>query len=117
MKNFVFITTYFLFVHFSFVSREQNVKPDKVEVIFSSKLDFKKLAVLKDSLAKNYRIDVQYTLLLFDKENKLKSISFTVNCNDGYVGAANASNLMKPKSFGFIRNYSKNSVPFITGFF
>ena len=55
----------------------------------------------------------------FDENNKLTSIDFEVNCNDGFKGHLSIDNLNstnKNKRLGFYRDYSKNTkYPFGTG--
>jgi len=105
-------------VYCSFVNSEALHKSvrKKVEVTFNSQFNFNKLVLLKDSLQKNYKITIDYRSLQFNKEGGLTKIYFTVNCNDGYSGEAKADNLNRSDRFGFIRDYSNDAEPFVTGF-
>lgn len=87
---------------------------DRVEVIFNRKMSFDELVGIRGDLKKK-GIDLDFKELIFDKYQKLKTISFHVNCNDGFSGGAGTVTL-GVKDFGFFRDYDKKvKVPFAVG--
>jgi uncharacterized protein YxeA len=89
----------------------------KVEVIFNHQLDFNDIVKIKLDLSQK-GIVINYKMLAFDENGKLKSINFFVDCNDGFSGSASESSLTNKSRIGFYRDYSKDaSSPFGTGRF
>jgi len=53
---------------------------------------------------------------MINENDLLKSITFYVDCHDGFKGGAESSRLANNAKFGFYRDYLKKSVsPFGTG--
>ena len=87
----------------------------KIEVVFNRHLDFNDVVKIKLDLSQK-GIVINYKLLAFDENGKLKSIDFYVDCKDGFSGGASKSNLSNQSRFGFYRDYSKDAnSPFGTG--
>jgi len=86
-----------------------------IKIIFSNKMTFDELAKIKKDLHQKH-IDLTYKMMAFDENNHLSKIDFEVNCNDGFKGGAAADHLKNNSTFGFYRDYSRNSKsPFGTG--
>jgi len=93
----------------------QTANETKVEASFNNSMDFETLVDIKNKMA-DLGITLDYLELEFKENGKLKSISFNVDCNDGFAGSASASFNRKDYDIGFFRDYSKNAkVPFRTG--
>jgi len=92
-----------------------NIKVDLVEVSFNSSLDFPALVDIKNQLS-TLGISLDYNNLEFQENGKLKSISFSVDCHDGFKGSASATFTTQEKTIGFYRDYNENAkIPFGTG--
>ena len=103
----------------SFKTNIRNNQPSgdkaKVEVVFNRQLDFNDIVKIKLDLSQK-GIIINYKMVAFDENGKLKSINFFVDCNDGFSGSASEDNLTNQSKIGFYRDYSKNiSSPFGTG--
>jgi hypothetical protein len=89
---------------------------EKIEVIFTNKLNFDDLVKIKEEL-KLDKITLIYKRLEFDEENHLKGISFSVDCNDGFKGNGGYEELTNENNIGFCRDYSgKVEMPFLIGY-
>src|SRR5687768_4220565 len=89
--------------------------PGKVEVVFNRQLNFNDLVKIKMEIA-DKGILLDYKRMEFDNNGKLKSISFKVDCKDGFSGSASSEELSNDSRFGFYRDYSKDAAsPFGTG--
>jgi len=87
---------------------------NKIEISFTSKLNFNDIVKIKLDLSEK-GIILNYKKLNFDDYGKLEYISFFVDCKDGFSGAA-SSDLNNQSRFGFFRDYSENAIsPFGTG--
>lgn len=64
-------------------SKELTKDDTKIEILFTRKLDFNDIVKIKLDLSQK-GIVLNYKALGFDKEGKLKSISFFVDCKDGF---------------------------------
>ncbi|MDB5116459.1 MAG: hypothetical protein JWQ79_1951 [Mucilaginibacter sp.] len=88
---------------------------DNIRVIFTNKMTLDDLVKIKRDLHKTH-IDISYKNIAFDEKDLLKSISFSVDCHDGFKGSAESNRLGNNARFGFYRDYSKKSLsPFGTG--
>ena len=108
--------TLLLFLSIS-VSAQQGVMIEKefIEVSFNSTMDKEDLDSISNKLL-NRGITLNYKESTFDKNGKLSSISFKVDCNDGFSGSASLNFLTGKSRFGFRRDYSeKVKIPFQTG--
>lgn len=107
----------FIFVSESKAQSYSGAK-DRIEVVFTNKLTFDSLVVIKNDL-KARGIIINYTNLEFDNRNQLLSIYCEVDCKDGFKGSFGANLLNsknKNKRFGFYRDFSKKAnSPFGTG--
>ena len=98
---------------------EKNQKPlgnnkSRIEVFFNSGTGFTELVMIKAHL-ETKGIFIDYKKIEYNKEGELISISFYVDCRDGFSGSASTDNL-KQARFGFYRDYSKEATsPFGTG--
>ena len=78
-------------------------------------MTFDDLFKIKRELRKTH-IDISYKNIAFDENDLLKSISFSVDCHDGFKGGAESGHLTTNSKFGFYRDYSKKAEsPFATG--
>lgn len=88
---------------------------DKIEVSFTKKMNSSDLIKIKKSLALK-GIVIVYKSFYFDKNGGLKSLSFSVDCNDGFKGGASNNDINIQTKWGFYRDYSENAEsPFGTG--
>lgn len=87
------------------MSEEPN---SKLEIIFSSKLTINDLVTIKNDL-QSAGITLEYSKVEFDQSFKLKSISFYINCNDGFNGFASDEIPTDKSRIGFYRDYSENA--------
>jgi len=86
----------------------------KIEVIFNGKLEFNDLVKIKLDLSQK-GIVLDYRMIAFNREGKLKSIDFFVDCRDGFSGSADESDLTYTKGVGFYRDYAEGTTsPFGT---
>lgn len=96
-------------------SKNFKLKSGIIKVVFDNKMTFDELSIIKLDLQKK-KVNLNFDKLEFDKNHHLKKIKFSVNCNDGFSGEASTDVLPSKSNFGFIRNYSENSLePFIIG--
>ncbi len=121
MKNILKILT--IFIVFAMASgftlnATENGRPenkDRIEVSFNRKMQFNDLVKIKLDLAEA-GITIQYRLLEFDDQGGLKSLDFSVDCNDGFSGSARSTEIFNQTRWGFYRDYRKNAEsPFGTG--
>jgi hypothetical protein len=91
-------------------------KPNSnIEVVFTTSTGFTELVMIREHFAKK-GIIINYKKIEYNKEGALKSLNFSVDCQDGISGSASTDNLNNKNKFGFYRNYSKDSAsPFGTG--
>jgi len=80
----------------------------KVEVFFQQYHNKEILMNIKAEMA-SMNILLDYTHMAFDAEGRLKELSFTVDCKDGFKGSAASDNIPKDQSFGFVRDYRKDA--------
>jgi hypothetical protein len=86
-----------------------------IKIFFSNNQNFDDLVLIRQKLKKSH-IMLTYKKLLFNKESKLKAISITVTCDDGFEGSASTENIELHKSFGIYRNFSDTaSIKFMVG--
>ncbi|MFY0593707.1 hypothetical protein [Roseivirga sp.] len=115
-------TIYTLFIIVGLMSSQMPVEisekghlEENIEVIFDRKMTFEELVEIRSDLKKK-GIDLDYSNLSFDNNHRLKSISFEVDCKDGFSGKADRSSLGS-KPFGFFRNFDQGvKVPFGVGY-
>lgn len=94
---------------------DDDTNNERIEVIFNSTLKFNDLVKIKLDMAEK-GISLMYRELKFNKNGKLISIDFKVDCNDGFSGSAHQNSLSTQSKIGFYRDYSDNtSSPFGTG--
>jgi len=114
----IILLTIILICNSAFTFSSKNCFTDNkknIEVIFNHKLTFNDVVKLKLDLAEK-GLSLVYKKLEFDENSKLISISFLVNCNDGYKGSDEANNLNDESRVGFYRNYSEKGKPdFVCG--
>lgn len=114
MQKLLLLATFFLSIS-SFKTKDN--EQGKVEAVFNRQLDFNAVVKMKLDLSER-GIVVTYKSLAFDENGKLKSIDFSVDCKDGFVGGAKAENLTNQSHFGFYRDYSETAAsPFGAGNF
>jgi hypothetical protein len=70
----------------------------KIEVYFSNKLDLADPVRLKAELSQK-EIKLTYQRLIFDKDDKLSGISFTVRSEGLYCGSGETNNLSREYGF------------------
>jgi hypothetical protein len=93
-----------------------NEKKSRIEISFNSSTGFTELVMIKAHL-ETKGIVIDYKKIEYNKEGELVSLSFFVDCRDGFSGSASTDNLKKVP-FGFYRDYSKEAAsPFGTGAF
>lgn len=112
-----FLTIFFFVEGSGAADNKKDIETDKkrIEVFYNRTMDFNDLVKIKLDLAEN-GITINYKLLEFDENDRLKTIDFEVNCYDGFSGSARNTNVQNQSKFGFYRDYSENSAsPFGTG--
>lgn len=88
---------------------------DRIEVSFNKKIHSDDLVKIKKSLAEN-GILITYYSFDFDENGGLKSLSFNVDCNDGFKGGGKNTGINYQTKWGFYRDYSvKTESPFGIG--
>ena len=61
---------------------------------------------------------LRYKKVEYNEQGELTSLSFVVDCGDGFSGTASSEELIDEKKFGFFRDYEKNAAaPFGAGYF
>lgn len=102
----------------TYYTPESSKTKRNLQIVFTNELNLENLISIKQDL-KVKGIGINYKKLQFDENNKLVSIDFEVNCNDGFKGHLFIDNLNstnKDKRLGFYRNYSRSAKsPFGTG--
>ena len=93
---------------FTMQSYKKHFSEDKTEVRFSHKQDFNELVKLKSDLAQK-GIVVNYHLLQFDDNGKLKEIEFRVISEGIYRGTGISRVMTDESNFGFIIDRSPNA--------
>jgi hypothetical protein len=87
---------------------------ERIEIAFNASTGFTELVMIK-SYCEEKGITLNYKKIEYDEEGKLKSISFKVDCRDGFSGAA-SSQMMSKTKFGFYRDYNPEATsPFGCG--
>ena len=113
---------YFFFIVVMLLSGFKNpdekntaINKTRFEVIFNQNVSFTELALIQAHCQAN-GIALTYKKIEYDDKGLLKSLSFKVNCNDGFAGSASTDVLTKNSRFGFCRDYQQNAkTPFATG--
>ncbi|MCM4173981.1 hypothetical protein DHD32_21145 [Arenibacter sp. TNZ] len=99
---------------FDFISGV-NKGNDRIEVSFNKKIHSGDLVKIKKSLSE-IGITITYSSFDFDENGGLKSLSFNVDCNDGFKGGATKTDINNQTRWGFFRDYSEKAIsPFGTG--
>lgn len=97
------------------ISKGENAKENRIEVVFNRTFKFNDLVKIKLDLAEK-GISFYYKKLEFDENGGFINIGFKVDCNDGFSGSAQKSNLINQSKYGFYRDYSEDAnSPFGTG--
>jgi len=99
------------------VTAQHGVRIEKelIEISFNSTMNMEDLESIQSKL-KQKGIDLDYKKTAFNKNSKLSSISFKVDCNDEFSGSASQSFLTENSRFGFRRDYTeKVKTPFKIG--
>ena len=91
------------------------IENELIEISFNSTMTISDLVYIHSkSLEKD--INLNYEEITFYENGTLSSISFKVDCNDGFSGSASGKLLTKKSRVGFQRDYTKNAkIPFRTG--
>lgn len=76
----------------------------RIEVNFNSTLAAKDLEKIKADLATR-GIEVNYTLVNYNKKGYLRGIAFEVKTEDDFSGTASHNRLTQKSRFGFFRDY------------
>lgn len=93
----------------------QKKEKQKIEIFFTSKMKHSDLMKIKARLLKN-NIQMDYNQARYDRNGYLTYLEFSVDCRDGFKGAATASRITEKKQFGFFRDYRNDApVPFAVG--
>ena len=82
------------------------IEEDFIEISFNSTMDADDLELIRSNLQER-KIELNYEETTFYKNGKLSSISFKVDCRDGFSGSASRKFLTKNSRFGFQRDYAK----------
>ena len=109
MKNVLSLGLVFILtVSFAGFGTKPKLHPsnDKIEVFFNNKLSFNDLVKMKSDLSQQ-QIELDYQLLEFDNDKKLKVISFRVISEGMYCGSGKTANLQH--SYGFSIDRSPNA--------
>lgn len=92
----------------------EDPKP-RIEVFFNASAGFTELVMIKADL-ETKGIILDYKKIEYNKQGELISLSFSVDCRDGFSGSASTDNLKNNVRFGFYRDYSRDAKsPFGTG--
>jgi len=82
------------------------ITDDRIEVSIDSNANAADLEDIKVQLSQ-VDITLEYPILEFNKDGRLKEISFTVDCNDGYKGSASKEfSFINRGLIGFYRDYN-----------
>lgn len=106
----------FLLLSYS-VSAQKGLRIEKelIEVSFNSTMTIEDLVSIRAQLQEK-DIELHYVHAYFYDNGDLSSISFKVDCKDGFSGSANQKYLKRKSRFGFRRAYGKDvRSPFGTG--
>ena len=114
MKHLLFFLLAFVWMQSSASAQTKPAaKTGRIEVIFNGKTTFNELVKLRLDMAEK-GISLSYSELKFDRNGGLSEIAFSVNCNDGFSGSAEKSNLNNKNTVGFYRDYEDKDKPFGT---
>jgi uncharacterized protein YxeA len=90
---------------------------EKVFLIITENTTEIELTKIASEFKAEKNITVDFSKTEFTENGKIKTLTFEVDCNDGFNGSATSSGvILKTKKSGFSRDYSENSkVPFVIG--
>lgn len=80
-----------------------------VREYFTSKDDNNELMTLKKNLLDSYNIQLDFELLKFDQNGRLREIAFSVDFRNGMKCSCGPVVVSKKKEYGFFRNYRKKA--------
>jgi hypothetical protein len=100
----------FLFSCTEFSKTEYSTSDTKVYLKVTPNTTESELNKISVEFKQKRNIDVDYSQSIFFDDGKINNLVLKVNTNDGYSGEASSSGAgLKMKSFGFIRDYSKDA--------
>jgi hypothetical protein len=119
MKKFIFICCSYLLLtlSFGFTAPDACITDTgkKFQILFNKNTGFTELSLIQAECDKK-GIRLTYKKIEYNEEGKLQSLSFRVDCKDGFSGAASTDRLMENSLFGFFRDYTENAKsPFAVG--
>lgn len=107
----------FAFVFLTNFTGQDNAARQRVEIVFSKHTSFSELVRIRDHCEKK-GILLGYKKVEYNEQGELMSLSFRVDCSDGFEGFGSSEKLDDEKKFGFFRDYGDNAVsPFGAGYF
>lgn len=88
----------------------------RIAVFFTSRNTFNDLAAVRQDLLTKDGIILNYDKLVFAPNGELRSITFRVDCGDGFQGSYTADSLTEVPGIGFLRDYTDQAKkPFVIG--
>ena len=112
MKKFIFICFSYLLLSlsFAFTRPDAGVKDagKKFQIIFNKNIGFTELVLIQEECEKK-GIRLIYKKIEYNEDGNLQSLSFKVDCRDGFSGSASTEHLTEDRRFGFYRDYQENS--------
>lgn len=113
MKKFISLSCGYLLLTllFSFTAPNANGinNPGKrIQVLFNQNISFTELGLIQSDCDKK-GIRLTFKKIEYNEVGKLHSLSFKVDCKDGFSGSASTEHLTKDLRFGFYRDYTENT--------
>lgn len=115
MKKFLFALGIILsvFLVFGFTNAPKD-NQKRIEYYFNKHTTFDDLVMIAGDCKKS-GILLTYKVIEYNDAGQLKSISFKVDCGDGFKGGASSDRLLDDENVGFYRDYDSSGSPFGTG--
>jgi hypothetical protein len=109
-----------LFFFLSTVSNEKEtgllIQPDMVMLVVDHNASLKELVQYQEELKAKANIDFRIKQVSFDDQGKLLSLSYSVDCNDGFSGGSSHRFTNETQKIGFYRRGDENiESPFMVG--
>ncbi|MBT3207016.1 MAG: hypothetical protein HN704_12570 [Bacteroidetes bacterium] len=96
---------------------DYSINDDKVFLIITAKTTKTELISISQEMKEKKNIDIDFSESEFHTNDIITKLALKVDCNDGFSGSTEASNIpLNLNNFGFFRTYSDSTdIPFSIG--
>jgi len=102
------LLVFVLFALHGFSQQGLIIEKEFIQASFNSTMTMEDLNSVKDKLH-DAGIDIHYNYATFKRSGRLSSLSFVVDCKDGYKGSASQKFILRNSQFGFFRDSRENA--------